>query len=243
MYKKYFEGKKSAFFDLDGTIIDSLPYWERACRLVLEDISNDVSSIYGVERGTFLGDMWKKTIENYGLKTDLSIEELVKRTHHEYLELYKEGPLEPRDGFWALVDELKNGKHWSLALVSNSDRSVVYPIIKDLNIHEGVFDLVITGDEVKHHKPAPDIYQKVLKSLKLKNHEVVVFEDSVSGSEAANGAGLEVIAIWNGEVPEPEYPKNVVMFLPDFSSISGNMDTTFMEKAQKDLKSLQSEFS
>jgi len=243
MYKKYFAEKKSVFFDLDGTIIDSIPYWESACRLVLEEVGEvdiDFSDIY---RGSHLEKFWADTVKTYGLKTELPISELVKRTREKYLNIYKETPLEPRDGFWNLVDELKNIKKWPLALLSNSDRSVAELIIKDLNIREGVFDLIITGDEVKHRKPAPDIYEKALKILKLKGREVLAFEDSLSGAKAAQKAGIDVIAIWEGDVPEPEYPKNVIMFLPDFSSIPGNMDTTFMEHAQNSLKMLQSEFS
>jgi len=243
MYKRFFENKRAAFFDLDGTIIDSLPYWERACRIVLEDISEGTAPLYGISKGAYLGDIWKKTIREYDVETELSIEELVKKTHHEYLEIFKEEPLEPREGFWALADELKNGRKWSLALVSNSDRPVVTSVLKSLNINEGVFDVIITGDEVKHRKPLPDIYKKALKALKVKSKDVVVFEDSVSGAQAADKAGLDTIVIWDGVVPEPEYPKNTLIFLPEFSTIPGNLDTTFMEASRNRLKLLQSESS
>ncbi len=241
MYKNIFLGKKAAFFDLDGTIIDSIPYWERACRIVQEDVSQDSAPLYGLAKGSYLGEFWKSAIKDYGLKTGLSVDELLKKTHHEYLELFKSAPLEPRDGFWKLADELKTDKKWSLALISNSDRSVVTPIISSLGLDGGAFDIIITGDEVGHRKPSPDIYQKALKALRLKSREVVVFEDSVTGSSAAEKAGLDTIAIWDGNIPEYDYPKNVLLFLPDFDSLPGNLDTTFIETSKNKLKSIQSE--
>jgi beta-phosphoglucomutase-like phosphatase (HAD superfamily) len=135
MYKEIFQDKKAALFDLDGTIIDSLPYWKRALRLVLEDVSDGTAPLYGVGTGTYLGDIWKNTIKMSGLETELTVEELVKKTQQEYLNLFNENPLEPRDGFWNIIDILKNDKGWALALISNSDRSVVEPVLKSLNNH------------------------------------------------------------------------------------------------------------
>jgi HAD superfamily hydrolase (TIGR01509 family) len=240
MYKRFFENKKAAFFDLDGTIIDSLPYWERACRLVLEDISDGTAPIHGISRGTYLRDIWKNTINNFEIKTEFSVDELVKKTQEEYLAMFNELTPEPRDGFWVLADELKNVRKWPLALISNSDRSVVSPVTEKLNLGENVFDLIITGDDMKNRKPAPDIYNSALKQLKLKAAEVIVFEDTVTGAEAAGKAGLDVIVIWRGDVKTEEYPKNVLTFFTDFSTIPGNMDETYLEASKKRLEELRS---
>jgi len=243
MYKKIFQDKKAAFFDLDGTIIDSLPYWEISLRLVLEDVSDGTAPLCGIGTGAYLGEIWKNTVKEADLETELSLEELVKKTQQEYLNLFNENPLEPRDGFWNLLDILKNDKGWVLALISNSDRSVVEPVLKSLNINDGVFDTIITGDEVKHRKPSPDIYNKALKELKLKSKDALVFEDSLSGARSSGKSGIDTIVILTGETPEPEYPDNVLLFLPDFSPLPRNLDTTFMEASKKRLESMQAESS
>ena len=208
-----------------------------------EDISDAPIPLYGIVRGAYLGEFWKNAIKEHGFQTDLSVEELVAKTQQEYLKIFNENPLEPTDGFWELADELKNSRNWSLALVSNSDRSVVDPIIKSLNISDGVFDIVVTGDEVKHRKPSPDVYIKALKELKIKSKEAIVFEDSVTGSQASGKAGLDTIIILRGSAEEPEYPDNVILFLSDFSPIPKNLDTTFMEASKKRLEFMQSELS
>ena len=57
------------------------------------------------------------------------------------------------------------------------------------------FDFVVFGDEVKHFKPAPDLYQKAIEKSGYMPQECLVFEDSVSGVMAAHDAGLMVIFI------------------------------------------------
>lgn len=57
------------------------------------------------------------------------------------------------------------------------------------------FDFTVFGDEVEHFKPAPDLYLKAIARSGMKPEECIVFEDSVSGVNAAHDAGLEVIFV------------------------------------------------
>ena len=56
------------------------------------------------------------------------------------------------------------------------------------------FDFVVFGDEVKHFKPAPDLYQKAIEKSGYMPQECLVFEDSVSGVMAAHDAGLMAVS-------------------------------------------------
>lgn len=239
MYKKYFDGKKGVFFDLDGTIIDSIPYWKDAFMKVLEELDylEEARDAF-VERGSYVTEIWGYIKSLPGVNIDLPLKELTKKTYDEYLKLFNEFPVEPREGFWPLVGELKE-KGFKLALVSNSDMEIVDPVVTGLNIKEDIFDLIMTGDQVKKRKPHPALYKRALRKLKLKPKEVLVFEDSVAGSTAAKKAGLETIAIWDVDVLERDYPKNVKEFLPDFSSFPGNLETTYLEHAQKGVELLE----
>jgi len=241
MYKKYFDGKKAVFFDLDGTVIDSIPYWKNAFMKVLEEFGYlEQARDHFVDHGSYVTEIWKYIKGIPGVKIEPSAKELTKKTYQAYLEIFEKAPLEPRDGFWPLVGELKE-KGFRLALVSNSDMEIVDPVTAKLNIKENVFDIIMTGDQVRKRKPHPSIYNKTLKKLALKPKEVLTFEDSVTGSESAQKAGLEVIAIWDGQVVEREYPKNVKEFLPDFSSFPGNLDTTYLEHAKQGIELLEQE--
>ena len=57
----------------------------------------------------------------------------------------------------------------------------------------GFFDFIAAGDMVSRKKPAPDIYELVLRELRLAPEEAVAFEDSSNGLLAAQGAGIEVV--------------------------------------------------
>jgi HAD superfamily hydrolase (TIGR01509 family) len=55
------------------------------------------------------------------------------------------------------------------------------------------FDVIACGDQVKEKKPAPDIYQLVLASLRLAPEDCVALEDSLNGLRAAKAAGLATV--------------------------------------------------
>ncbi|MCK1626248.1 HAD family hydrolase [Bradyrhizobium sp. 160] len=56
-----------------------------------------------------------------------------------------------------------------------------------------VFDAIVAGDDVRHKKPAPDVYLEVLARLKLTAHDCVAIEDSANGLIAASRAGIPVL--------------------------------------------------
>lgn len=63
------------------------------------------------------------------------------------------------------------------------------PILKEL------FDSVTTGEEVVNKKPAPDLFLVAADKLDVRPEECLVIEDAGSGIEAADEAGMKVIAI------------------------------------------------
>ena len=59
------------------------------------------------------------------------------------------------------------------------------------------FEVLAGGDEVAHHKPAPDVYQLALDRLTLSCAAAVAVEDTAHGVAAAHAAGMRCIAIPN----------------------------------------------
>jgi len=58
-----------------------------------------------------------------------------------------------------------------------------------------VFDITITREHVTAHKPNPEAYEQALSQLSLSNHEVLIYEDSYAGLQAAHAAGCKSIAV------------------------------------------------
>jgi HAD superfamily hydrolase (TIGR01509 family) len=70
----------------------------------------------------------------------------------------------------------------------------------------GFFDLVAAGDVVSRKKPAPDIYELVLRELRLAPEEAVAFEDSQNGLLAARATGIEAIVTPSSYTRQESFP-------------------------------------
>lgn len=55
------------------------------------------------------------------------------------------------------------------------------------------FEAIVAGDDVRHKKPAPDVYFEILARLKLGATDCVAIEDSANGLIAASRAGIPVL--------------------------------------------------
>lgn len=235
MYKKLIQGKKAVIFDLDGTIAVTRPFGIKALQQVLDEIE---ASYINAELYSFSGypmrTSWKVILEVNELATKKTLDELIERTNEVYKELIRNSDLEPRDGFWDLFYELKQEKGFKTALVTNTERGNAQVVMEKLEIN-GIFDFELFGDEVKKLKPSPEIYRKIIKKLGLKPAEILVFEDSIPGVTAAVKAKLDVLVLWDGDIPKNEYPGKPLDFFPDFSDLPGKLDETYLEYMKRQL--------
>ncbi|MBP7927847.1 HAD family phosphatase [Patescibacteria group bacterium] len=228
MFKQFFENKKAVFFDLDGTIVDSNAMWEQAMVNVLKLSENDWVDFSELPAGMYLEEKWDYIVSMLNLDVKNSIKELVELTNREYFNLAAKAGIKVKDGFWSFHYEIKQNLKLKTALISNADKAIVTEVLRIIGM-ENLFDFIIGGDEVKKHKPAPDVYIAGLKNLNLKPQEVLVFEDSLPGVESARNAGLDVIVIWDGKHYKEEYKGPILTFAPDFSQFVGALDKTRSE--------------
>lgn len=59
----------------------------------------------------------------------------------------------------------------------------------------GLFDLIVSGDEIKKPKPDPSCYLQVMKRFNIQPHECLIFEDAPVGIEAAAASGAGYIIV------------------------------------------------
>ena len=86
------------------------------------------------------------------------------------------------------------------AIGSSAPRENVDICLKALQI-EDVFSVTISGADVQHGKPAPDIFLKAAKKLGIPPHQCLVFEDAPAGIAAAHAAGMRAIALLTSHTP------------------------------------------
>ena len=229
---RVFQGKKVVIFDLDGTVIDSQTSWNDA----MENVKKRLGFV-GLERnypsGLNVSDKWEFLLRDYSGPVNVSVADLSKATNDEFLKIYTE--VEARDGFWTLARYLKE-RGFKLALASNTERYVVDEVVKRLEAGP-VFDLIIAGDEVKHHKPHPEMYRVAVKKLEVSPKDAVIFEDSLIGTQAAIASKIDTIVIWDEEISKVLYPRGAAFFLPDFEGLDVSIEKSprqLLEEAAKE---------
>ncbi len=229
MYKRLIEGKKAIFFDLDGTITDSIYLWILAVGAVLEKMDAGwITDENKIIPGESLQSQWNRLIKEFSIKTDKTVEALTKETNEEFLKLLADSDLDVRDGFWEFLYEIRREKGLKAALLTNSPKEIGLSVLKKLGA-ENAFDLILYGDDIKRPKPDPEIFKKALETLGLRPQEVLVFEDSLAGTEAARAADLEMVVIWDERFPQEAYKGKIFFWAPDFSAFPGHLDLTYME--------------
>lgn len=79
-------------------------------------------------------------------------------------------------------------------IASTASKENLYNVLNHFGIKD-YFDIIITGEDVKHGKPFPDVYNKALELLKVNRDEALIFEDSDTGCLAAYDAGINYIDV------------------------------------------------
>jgi len=133
---------------------------------------------------------WERFGRLYGLDADVA--ELSRKKSHIHLGLLQD-EVTPMPGLIKLLKNLHmHGQH--IAIASSSIREHIDMIIDRLSITH-YFNVVVSGDEVIHGKPAPDIYLKAASALGIEPRYCVALEDAVKGAQAASAAGMRVVAV------------------------------------------------
>lgn len=185
---------KAVIFDMDGVIIDSEPLYMEADRMVMRDYGKTISD---VELFDYIGVpnpvIWKKVREKHGL--DASVQELMDKQSYYRDHLLGDGEFEPVAGIINLLEELRS-KGLKIGLASSSAKKTIERVLNSLGIAE-YFEAVISGEDVKNSKPAPDIFLKTAETLNIEPSKCVVIEDSAHGVNAAKRAGMYCIGFYN----------------------------------------------
>ena len=191
--------QKAVLFDMDGVVIDNLPYHVDAWLLYCER--------HGIHltREIFYKDL-------NGLNSKDTFEWLLKRkiSQEEINEFEEEKELIYR-GFYkpflapapGLMDFLTLLKAYGIkaALGTSAGHGNIDFILDGLGIRSN-FDAVIGGAEVTKGKPNPEIYVRAAGMINVSPENCWVIEDSLQGIEAGLSAGMKVVGITTSHTSE-----------------------------------------
>jgi beta-phosphoglucomutase-like phosphatase (HAD superfamily) len=202
-------------FDVDGLLIDNCLQIHSAYEGLLS--ARRIAPEPG-ERfpGINLFDIVARMKEKYGLP--VSVKELVRERREAYLEILSREDIDPCDGVAELLQFLdKQRRHMSirLAYVSSSEKCFVEQVLKKMFQRIGLPQYCSDPDSFFYgasgmtasiswgpgleKKPHPMLYEMACRKLALEPSQCIAFEDSTSGYLAALNAGLNLVAVDNGE--------------------------------------------
>lgn len=120
--------------------------------------------------------------------------------------------IRPMPGAVGLIKKLHE-RNIPLAVASASRRNFIEKVLKVLEV-ESCFDVLVSGDEVEHGKPAPDIFLLAAQRLDVNPMECVVIEDGLAGMKAAKAANMRCVALLS-HVTVEESPADENVFSMD----------------------------
>jgi HAD superfamily hydrolase (TIGR01509 family) len=98
-----------------------------------------------------------------------------------------------------------------LGIVTGAGRNGVEATLRAHKLH-GVFETIVTSDDVKYSKPAPDCYLLAAKKLGLAPEDCVAIEDTEHGVAAAAAAGVACLAVPNEMSKHHDFGKATQVF-------------------------------
>jgi len=180
----------AVFWDMDGTLVDTEPYWIAAEHAIVEEAGGVWSDEYAHE---LVGNdlMVSAQFIRDNSPVDLDPLEIIDRLLERVIVQVREH-VPWRPGALELLEALA-AESVPSALVTMSWRSLADAVVGALP--EGTFAAVITGDEVEHGKPHPEPYLAAARALGVEASECVAIEDSPTGVRSAVGAGVPTLAV------------------------------------------------
>lgn len=200
---------QAVIFDVDGTLADTeLDGHRVAFNRAFDEFGLDwhwSPEGYGELLAVTGG---KERIRHYAkthapeLLGQVDIDTWVARLHQLKSEIYSRlvlaGAIPLRPGIARLIHELREAGT-RIAVATTTTPSSLRSLISVNFRHEmmSLFEVIGAGDVVAHKKPAPDIYQWVLRQMNLPPEACLAIEDSHAGLLAARAAGLPTLITVN----------------------------------------------
>lgn len=213
---------EAILFDMDGVLADSEVMWNQIDGAMLAECG---VQYHGEHKADVLGKSFPIALQFYidTFHLTQSIEQLNARRTAIAIDYYG-SKIDVFPDVHGVLSALK-AREIPLGVATSSVGALIRPFLQRHGIAE-YFQAIITGEEVTHGKPHPDIYLKAAAKVGIAPEKCLVVEDALSGVQAGKSAGMTVVAI-----PDPRfmdvtlYPGQCDYILDNLGELTALVDT------------------
>ncbi len=191
-------------FDLDGVVVDSESYNDKACADLLATFGKPYDRDYLKPKMVGKSDIEGMTILVKHHNVPLTGEEFDHQRKENKKKFYKE-EIPYMEGFETFFDKLKEHFGCPVAIVTACNKEYFGLIDNRLKISQKFDNNIFRSEMVKRHKPAPDVYLYAAEQMHISCEQCLVFEDSPSGVVSGCLAKAKVIAMTT------TFPKDILI--------------------------------
>lgn len=208
---------KGVLFDMDGVLVNNLEVHREAFaeffrRYGVERTFDELNRVFGKGNDDIMGELMpREVVERVGIR------ELGYEKEAIYREIYAPR-ITPQPGLKAFLAACE--EYGLKCAVGSSGYMANVDFVLDRCDIRRYFEATVAGDQVTRCKPDPEIYLTAAAKLGLEPCECIVFEDAEAGIEAAQRAGIKVVALattFSREFLEGTHPD---MIIDDFRDVT-----------------------
>lgn len=195
---------------MDGVIVDSNPVHRKVWaeynrRFGVETDENMQQRMYGRRNDDIVRDFLGAHLADEEVRAHGAAKE---RLFRDTIRTGLEETLVP-----GVRDFLERHRGQPIGMATNAEPANVEFLLDAARLRP-YFRAVVDGHQVSHAKPHPEIYLRAAELLGVEPRECVVFEDSLTGIEAARAAGMAVVGVTTSHEELP----GVALAIRDFNS-------------------------
>ncbi|RLD88682.1 MAG: HAD family phosphatase [Bacteroidetes bacterium] len=190
---------EAVLFDMDGVLVDSEAHICKAGMAMFAEKGYQVSAedflpFTGMGENRYLGGVAEKHRIPFDLEKDKA------RTYEIYADLVR-GKISPLDGVHDFIHKCLD-RGLKMAVASSADPVKVNINLEEIGLEKELFLAIVTGLDIEHKKPAPDIFLKAAQLVGADPGSCLVVEDAISGVAAGKAAGARVLALTTAFSPD-----------------------------------------
>ena len=195
---------KAVIFDMDGVIVDTNPHHRTAWRQYYQRYGKTLSDEDFVEHvsGKHNSHIVAHLFAGQTLTPD-EVQRLSNEKEALFRELYRPD-IVPIAGLVNFLKALKVAGIRTAVATSAPVENLDF-VVDALELRP-YFDSLLNESMVSRPKPDPEIYQKAMAMLGVEPGESVVFEDSMTGIQAAKASGATVVGVATTQTPDELRP-------------------------------------